>query len=61
VPEYVATTRYSEGIARTIAWYDADPARRQLDAQASADWDRLIASYERGLSAALREFGRPAS
>ena len=26
--DYVATTRFREGIARTIAWYDADPARR---------------------------------
>ena len=28
VPGFVATTRYREGIARTIAWYDADPSRR---------------------------------
>jgi nucleoside-diphosphate-sugar epimerase len=63
VPDYVATTRYREGIARTIAWYDADPARKQLDAPASAEWDKLIAAYGRGLDAAVREFGgagRPA-
>jgi nucleoside-diphosphate-sugar epimerase len=57
VPDYVATTRYREGIARTIAWYDADPARKQLDAPASAEWDKLIAAYDRGLDAAVREFG----
>jgi nucleoside-diphosphate-sugar epimerase len=60
VPGYLATTRYREGIARTIAWYDADPARQQLDAAASADWDRLLGAYDRGLMAALREFGGPA-
>ena len=56
VPGYAATLRYSEGIKRTIAWFDADPARRQLDVAASAEWDRLIAAYERGLKAAVGEF-----
>jgi nucleoside-diphosphate-sugar epimerase len=58
VSDFVCTTRYREGIARTIAWFDADPARRQIDEQASAAWDRLIAAYERGLEAARREFGQ---
>jgi nucleoside-diphosphate-sugar epimerase len=58
VSDFVCTTRYREGIARTIAWFDADPARRQIDEEASAAWDRLIAAYERGLEAARREFGR---
>ena len=31
VPDFVATTRYRDGIARTIAWFDADPARREVD------------------------------
>jgi nucleoside-diphosphate-sugar epimerase len=56
VPGYVATTRYRDGIARTLAWFDAKPERRQLDAEASAVWDRLIAVYERGLAAARTEF-----
>ncbi|MGH7997215.1 MAG: NAD-dependent epimerase/dehydratase family protein [Opitutaceae bacterium] len=56
VPDYVATTRYREGIARTIAWFDADPARHQIDEEASAAWDRLIAAYDRGFEAARREF-----
>jgi nucleoside-diphosphate-sugar epimerase len=58
VPDFVCTTRYREGIARTVAWFDADPARRQIDEEANAAWDRLIAAYERGLEAARREFGR---
>ncbi|HEX5399929.1 MAG TPA: NAD-dependent epimerase/dehydratase family protein [Verrucomicrobiae bacterium] len=56
VPDFLCTTRFHEGIARTIAWFDADPARRQIDEKASANWDRLIAGYERGLAAARREF-----
>jgi nucleoside-diphosphate-sugar epimerase len=57
VPGFSATTPYREGIARTIAWYDADPARKVLDAEASAHWDKLIRAYERGLVSALSEFG----
>jgi nucleoside-diphosphate-sugar epimerase len=56
VPGYCATMRFSDGIKKTIAWFDADPARRQLDDAASAEWDRLIGAYERGLAGAVREF-----
>ena len=60
VPGFHATTRYRDGIRRTIAWYDADPGRKVIDTAASAEWDRLIAAYERGLGAAVREFsGKP--
>lgn len=55
VPDYVATTRYHDGIARTLSWFDADPKRQTLDAALDTKWDRLIAAYERGLDAARRE------
>jgi nucleoside-diphosphate-sugar epimerase len=58
VPDFVATTRFRDGVARSIAWFDADPARQQIDDEANAVWDRLIAAYERGLEAARREFAR---
>ena len=58
VPDFVCTTRFREGIARTIACFDADPARRQIDHEANAAWDKLIAVYERGLTAARQEFRR---
>jgi nucleoside-diphosphate-sugar epimerase len=56
VPEFGARVRFAEGIRRTISWFDADPARRVIDAEADAAWDRLIAAYERGLDDALRSF-----
>jgi nucleoside-diphosphate-sugar epimerase len=59
VPGYVATTRYRDGISRTIAWFDSDPARREIDHEAASSWDRLICAYERGLDASVREFSRP--
>ncbi len=58
VPDFVATTRFREGIARTIAWFDAAPERRVIDDEANAAWDRLIAAYEKGVAAARREFRR---
>jgi nucleoside-diphosphate-sugar epimerase len=58
VPDFVATTRFRDGIKRSIAWYDADPARRQVDEDANRNWDRLLAAYQEGLTAAKRAFGR---
>jgi nucleoside-diphosphate-sugar epimerase len=57
VPGFEATTRYRDGIARTVAWYDADPSRKVVDTEACAAWDRLIQAYSRGLEAAAAEFG----
>lgn len=46
VPGFVATVPWSEGVRRALAWLDADPARRTIDEEANAKWDRLIAAYE---------------
>lgn len=56
VPDFVATTRFRDGIKQTVAWFDADPARRQINDEDNAAWDKLIAAYERGLEAARHEF-----
>jgi nucleoside-diphosphate-sugar epimerase len=56
VPDYVATTRFRDGIKESIAWYDADAARRTIDDEANARWDRLVAAYQAGLDAAKRQF-----
>jgi nucleoside-diphosphate-sugar epimerase len=56
VPDYCATVPFTQGIRRTIAWFDADPARRQVDDEANARWDKLIEAYERGTQEALRIF-----
>lgn len=45
VPEFRATTTFAEGIARSIAWHDADPARQVIDPETSATMDRIIARY----------------
>ena len=56
VPGYCATIPFTQGIRRTIAWFDADPARRQIDDEANARWDKLIDAYERGTEEAMRRF-----
>ena len=58
VPDFVATTKLRDGVAKSIAWYDAEPERQLVDHQANAAWDKMIAAYERGLEAAKRDFGR---
>jgi len=57
VPGYCCTTRFSEGIRRTLSWFQADPARQQVDAALNEAWDRLIDAYESGLGAARERFG----
>jgi nucleoside-diphosphate-sugar epimerase len=52
VPGYCATVPFARGIEASIAYFDADPARQQIDEQLDAQWDRLIAAYEQGLQAA---------
>ncbi len=56
VPDYLATTRFAQGIRQSLAWFDADPARKLIDAEANATWDKLIDNYEKGLRQAVASF-----
>ena len=56
VPDYCATVPFSQGVRRTIAWLQADPARQQIDHAANTMWDKLIDAYEKGLADAVRSF-----
>jgi nucleoside-diphosphate-sugar epimerase len=56
VPGYCATLPFARGIERSVAWFDADPARQQIDAAADRNWDTLIDAYEQGLQAARARF-----
>jgi len=49
VPDFVATTRFRDGVARSIAWFEADPARQTVDPVFERKWDLLIEGYQRGL------------
>lgn len=47
VPDFVATTPWSAGVRRALAWFAADPSRRSIDADANHLWDAILAGYER--------------
>ena len=57
VPDFRATTPFAEGIRRTVAWFDADPSRQQVDAAMNVRLDRLIAAYDEGMANAVRAVG----
>jgi nucleoside-diphosphate-sugar epimerase len=50
VPGYQAAVSCAEGVARSMAWFDADPARRVVDREADRKLDRVLALYRRGLA-----------
>ena len=56
VPDYGAKVPFVEGVRRAVAWFDADESRRQIDEEADARWDKLIAAYEAGLDLALNRY-----
>jgi len=56
VPGYCATTSFAEGIRQSLTWFNADPARKQIDHQVNATMDKLISAYEKGMSEAVSGF-----
>jgi nucleoside-diphosphate-sugar epimerase len=46
VPDFAATIPYARGAREVIAWFDADPSRRQVDEAFNQLTDRIIAAYE---------------
>ncbi len=56
VPDFCATTPFARGIEQTLAWFEADPSRQQIDTEAEQQWDRLISLYEQGLENAVKAF-----
>ncbi|HSD29444.1 MAG TPA: SDR family oxidoreductase [Vicinamibacteria bacterium] len=47
VPAFRARTTFAEGMARSVAWYDADPARRVVSEKANQMLDRVVAAQRR--------------
>jgi nucleoside-diphosphate-sugar epimerase len=45
VPDFAPTRRFKDGVAESIAWFEADPERQSIDDAANAHWDDLIARY----------------
>jgi nucleoside-diphosphate-sugar epimerase len=47
VPGFQATIPFRTGIRRTLAWFEADPARCRIDHHIDAEMDRILAAYQR--------------
>lgn len=56
VPGYCATMRFAEGIGRTLAWFNADPSRKQIDPARNTFLDHAIDVYEKGMRDATASF-----
>ncbi|MFW5830193.1 MAG: NAD-dependent epimerase/dehydratase family protein [Planctomycetota bacterium] len=46
VPDFNPTIRFSDGIRRTLAWFDADPKRKVIDPGGDALIEKLLTAYD---------------
>jgi nucleoside-diphosphate-sugar epimerase len=51
VPDYRPRVTFAEGMARSIAWFDADPARRTVNEESDRRIERVIAAQRRAVPA----------
>ncbi len=49
VPDFHCEVHWSEGVRRSLKWFEADASRRTIDADMNAMWDTIIARYESAL------------
>lgn len=49
VPDFKAVVPFEEGIRDTVAWFDADASRQQIDENANRLWDRVAHVYAEAL------------
>jgi nucleoside-diphosphate-sugar epimerase len=47
VPEFQAKVTFAEGVSRSIAWFDADPARRVVSPAATENIEKVLAAWGR--------------
>ncbi len=47
VPEFQPRVTFADGIARSIAWFDEDPARRVVSPAANDNIERVLAAWRR--------------
>jgi nucleoside-diphosphate-sugar epimerase len=47
VPDFQPKVSFAEGMARTMAWFDAEPSRRTVNAAANDSIERVLAAWGR--------------
>lgn len=50
VPTFRPRIGFAEGVARSVAWYDADPARKVVNEETNRMIDRVLAAQARSLA-----------
>ena len=49
VPDFNPVHSFRDSVRETVAWFEADEARRGIDAAANARWDDVIARFRAGV------------
>jgi|CXWL01.1.fsa_nt_gi nucleoside-diphosphate-sugar epimerase len=47
VPEYDCKVKWSEGLRRSLAWFEAHPQFQTIDGESNQLWDKIISAYEK--------------
>ncbi|MEK6752660.1 MAG: SDR family oxidoreductase [Chloroflexota bacterium] len=47
VPEYNCKVKWSEGLRRSLAWFEAHPQFQTIDGESNQLWDKIISAYEK--------------
>jgi hypothetical protein len=50
VPGWESTVPLADGVAGSLAWFEADAARQVVSDDRNAQLDRIVAAYERALT-----------
>ncbi len=53
VPGFEAVVPFADGVAKSLAWFNADPARQVVDVERDALLDRIAAAYQAAWPATL--------
>ncbi|GAB4506729.1 MAG: SDR family oxidoreductase [Anaerolineales bacterium] len=49
VPGYDCEVKWSEGVRRSLSWFEAHPEFQTIDHEALQKWDRILEAYSRAL------------
>jgi nucleoside-diphosphate-sugar epimerase len=50
VPDYNCKVKWSEGLRRSLAWFETHPEFQTIDNASNQLWDKIIAGYEKAFS-----------
>lgn len=56
VPDFECKVKWSEGVRRALAWYEAHPEFQTVDLEADAKWDRILEIYSSAWSRRSPDF-----